>query len=111
MHIPWTPRSKKVLELSLREALALKHKHIGTEHILLGLIREGQGLAAKILADRGLDLKQLRDKTIEASKEEVKPGAVIGPGPRFWRGLVLRTCALGSGGHGAHDPPDEQAIR
>jgi ATP-dependent Clp protease ATP-binding subunit ClpA len=68
-HIPFTSRAKVVLELSLREAIALKHKHIGTEHILLGLIREGQGLAAKILADQGLDLKQLRAKTIEASNK------------------------------------------
>jgi ATP-dependent Clp protease ATP-binding subunit ClpA len=51
-HIPFTPRAKKVLELSLREALQLNHNHIGTEHILLGLVREGEGVAAKILADR-----------------------------------------------------------
>jgi ATP-dependent Clp protease ATP-binding subunit ClpC len=48
-HVPFTPRAKKVLELSLREALQLKHNYIGTEHILLGLIREGEGIAAKIL--------------------------------------------------------------
>jgi ATP-dependent Clp protease ATP-binding subunit ClpA len=51
-HIPFTPRAKKVLELSLREALQLKHNYIGTEHILLGLIREGEGRAAQILADK-----------------------------------------------------------
>jgi ATP-dependent Clp protease ATP-binding subunit ClpA len=51
-HIPFTPRSKKVLELSLREALQLKHNYIGTEHILLGLLREGEGMAAQILADK-----------------------------------------------------------
>jgi ATP-dependent Clp protease ATP-binding subunit ClpA len=51
-HIPFTPRAKKVLELSLREALQLKHNYIGTEHILLGLIREGEGVAAQILADK-----------------------------------------------------------
>ena len=50
-HIPFTPRAKKVLELSLREALALKHDHIGTEHILLGLLRESSGLAARVLSD------------------------------------------------------------
>ena len=50
-HIPFTPRAKKVLELSLREALQLKHNYIGTEHILLGLLREGEGMAAQILAD------------------------------------------------------------
>src|SRR6186997_1709137 len=51
-HIPFTPRAKKVLELSLREALQLKHNYIGTEHILLGMIREGEGVAAQVLADK-----------------------------------------------------------
>jgi ATP-dependent Clp protease ATP-binding subunit ClpA len=51
-HIPFTPRAKKVLELSLREALQLKHNYIGTEHILLGLLREGEGMAARILAEK-----------------------------------------------------------
>src|SRR6188472_2293435 len=51
-HIPFTPRAKKVLELSLREALQLKNNYIGTEHILLGILREGEGLAAQILADK-----------------------------------------------------------
>lgn len=64
----WTvrfgPRAKKVLELSLREALALRHNYIGAEHILLGLIRDGQGMAAKILTDAGLDLDQLRRATL-----------------------------------------------
>lgn len=65
-HKPFTPRAKTVLELSLREALALKHGYIGTEHILLGLLREGKGLAAKILADAGVDFADLRAKTIAA---------------------------------------------
>jgi ATP-dependent Clp protease ATP-binding subunit ClpA len=51
-HIPFTPRAKKILELSLREALQLKHNYIGTEHILLGMLREGEGVAAQILADK-----------------------------------------------------------
>jgi ATP-dependent Clp protease ATP-binding subunit ClpA len=55
-----TPRARKVLELSLREALRLKDKHIGTEHILLGIIRDGGGLAARILVDSGVDLHDLR---------------------------------------------------
>jgi ATP-dependent Clp protease ATP-binding subunit ClpC len=59
-HIPFTPRAKKVLELSLREALQLGHNYIGTEHILLGLIREGQGVAAQILVQRGADLERVR---------------------------------------------------
>lgn len=61
-HIPFTPRAKKVLELSLREALQLGHHHIGTEHILLGLIHEGEGVAAQVLLARGLDLKSLRQR-------------------------------------------------
>ncbi|MBS2962058.1 hypothetical protein KGA66_03290 [Actinocrinis puniceicyclus] len=60
-HIPFTPRAKKVLELSLREAQRLQHGSIGTGHILLGLIREGKGVAAKVLADVGCDLDGLRD--------------------------------------------------
>lgn len=60
-HIPFSPRAKKVLELSLREALALKHGYIGTEHILLGLIREGQGMAARILTEEGVQLGHLRE--------------------------------------------------
>jgi ATP-dependent Clp protease ATP-binding subunit ClpA len=65
-HIPFTPRSKKVLELSLREAIALRHGHIGSEHILLGLIREGQGRAALVLVQQGVDLKALRAATLRA---------------------------------------------
>jgi ATP-dependent Clp protease ATP-binding subunit ClpA len=60
-HIPFAKRSKKVLELSLREALRLKHNHIGSGHILLGLLREGEGLGAKVLTDAGVDLPTLRD--------------------------------------------------
>jgi ATP-dependent Clp protease ATP-binding subunit ClpA len=60
-HIPFTPRAKKVLELSLREALALKQKSIGDGHIALGVLREGEGLAMKVLAERGVDTGRLRD--------------------------------------------------
>ena len=59
-HVPFTPRAKKVLELSLREALQLGHTYIGTEHILLGLMREGGGVAAQVLAARGLVLNRVR---------------------------------------------------
>ena len=59
-HIPFTPRAKKVLELALREALALQHKRIGTEHILLGLIRERDGLAAELLAQRDVSADRVR---------------------------------------------------
>jgi ATP-dependent Clp protease ATP-binding subunit ClpA len=59
-HIPFTPRAKKVFELSLREAIRLKHKHICSEHILLGMIREGEGLAMKIMVDAGVDVDEVR---------------------------------------------------
>lgn len=64
-HIPFTPRGKKVLELSLREALQLGHNYIGTEHILLGLIREGEGVAAQILIMLGLELTRVRQVVIQ----------------------------------------------
>ncbi len=60
-HIPFTPRAKKVLELSLREALQLGHNYIGTEHILLGLVREGEGVAATVLVERGAALPRVRE--------------------------------------------------
>jgi hypothetical protein len=63
-HIPFTPRAKKVLELSLREAVQLKHDYIGTEHILLGLIREGKGVAVQVLQTLGADLNRLRQQVI-----------------------------------------------
>ena len=64
-HIPFTPRAKKVLELSLREALQLGHNYIGTEHILLGLIREGEGVAAQVLVKLGADLARVREQVIQ----------------------------------------------
>src|SRR6201746_255423 len=64
-HIPFTPRAKKVLELSLREALQLGHNYIGTEHTLLGLIREGEGVAAQVLVKLGADLSRVRQQVIQ----------------------------------------------
>jgi ATP-dependent Clp protease ATP-binding subunit ClpC len=64
-HIPFTPRAKKVLELSLREALQLGHNYIGTEHILLGLIREGDGVAVQVLVKLGADLNRVRQEVIQ----------------------------------------------
>src|SRR2546425_8700340 len=64
-HIPFTPRAKKVLELSLREALQLGHNYIGTEHILLGLIPEGRGVAAQVLVKLGADLSRVRQQVIQ----------------------------------------------
>ncbi|MGC0143080.1 ATP-dependent Clp protease ATP-binding subunit [Pseudactinotalea sp. Z1732] len=78
-HIPFTPRAKKVLELSLREALQLGHNYIGTEHILLGLIREGEGVAAQVLTKLGADLNRVRQQVIQLlsgyqGKEAVSTG-------------------------------------
>ncbi len=64
-HIPFTPRAKKVLELSLRESHQLGHRYIGTEHILLGLIREGEGVAAQVLVSLGADLNRVRQQVIQ----------------------------------------------
>ncbi len=64
-HIPFTPRAKRVLELSLREALQLNHSYIGTEHILLGLIREGEGVAAQVLVKLGADLNRVRNQVLQ----------------------------------------------
>ena len=64
-HIPFTPRAKKVLELSLREALQMNHSYIGTEHILLGLIREGEGVAAQVLIKLGADLSRVRSTVLQ----------------------------------------------
>jgi ATP-dependent Clp protease ATP-binding subunit ClpA len=64
-HIPFTPRAKKVLELSLREAKQLRHNYIGTEHILLGLVREGEGVAAQVLIRLGGDLSRVRQQVIQ----------------------------------------------
>jgi ATP-dependent Clp protease ATP-binding subunit ClpC len=64
-HIPFTPRAKKVLEFSLREALELGHNYIGTEHILLGLVREGEGVAAQVLERFGVTMDRVRRTVIE----------------------------------------------
>ncbi|HET6271070.1 MAG TPA: Clp protease N-terminal domain-containing protein, partial [Arthrobacter sp.] len=82
-HIPFTPRAKKVLELSLREALQLGHNYVGTEHILLGLIREGEGVAAQVLVKLGADHTRVRQEVIRLlsgyqGKEIAGPG--VGPG-------------------------------
>ncbi len=64
-HIPFTPRAKKVLELSSREAKLLGHDYVGTEHLLLGLLREGDGVAVQILVRRGIDLNRVRQQVIQ----------------------------------------------
>ncbi|MBK8755935.1 MAG: ATP-dependent Clp protease ATP-binding subunit [Actinomycetales bacterium] len=82
-HIPFTPRAKKVLEYSLREGLQLGHTYIGTEHILLGLIREGEGVAAQVLVKLGADLNKVRQQVIQLlagyqSGQGEKAGAGVG---------------------------------
>jgi len=88
-HIPFTPRAKKVLELSLREALQLGHGYVGTEHILLGLIREGDGVAAQVLVKLGADLDRVLQQVIlllyghqgpDAGSSGSHPGAGAGAG-------------------------------
>src|SRR5437762_4738297 len=79
-HMPFTPRAKNVLELSLREALQLGHSYIGTEHILLGLIREGEGVAAQVLVKLGADLNRVRQQVIQLlsgapTGKSTRPGA------------------------------------
>ena len=86
-HIPFTPRAKKVLELSLREALQLGHSYIGTEHLLLGLIREGEGVAAQVLTKLGADTNKVRQQVIQLlsgfqGKETVAVGGENTPQPK-----------------------------
>ncbi|WP_193596967.1 ATP-dependent Clp protease ATP-binding subunit [Microbacterium sp. YJN-G] len=90
-HIPFTPRAKKVLELSLREALQLGHNYIGTEHILLGLIREGEGVAAQVLVKLGADLNKVRQQVIQLlsgapGRETASVGAQANDGPAAAQG-------------------------
>src|SRR5271165_7173855 len=78
---PFTPRAKKVLELSLREALQLGHNYIGTEHMLLGLVREGEGVAAQVLVSLGADLSRVRQQVIQLlSGYQGREGAATSPG-------------------------------
>jgi ATP-dependent Clp protease ATP-binding subunit ClpC len=83
-HIPFTPRAKKVLELSLREALQLGHNYIGTEHLLLGLVREGDGVGAQVLVKRGATLDRVRQGVlalVAASESEGRGVAEQVPEP------------------------------
>jgi ATP-dependent Clp protease ATP-binding subunit ClpA len=79
-HIPFTPRAKKVLELSLRESKQLGHNYIGTEHLLLGLIREGEGVAAQVLVKLGGDLPRVRQQVVQLLSGSVGAEAAAGTG-------------------------------
>jgi ATP-dependent Clp protease ATP-binding subunit ClpA len=72
-HIPFTPRMKKIFELSLREAVQLGHHDIGTEHLLLGLLRDGEGIAVQVLAQQGVDLERTREAVIRAAGSDPEP--------------------------------------
>jgi ATP-dependent Clp protease ATP-binding subunit ClpC len=87
-HIPFTLRAKKVLELSLREALQLGHNYIGTEHILLGLIREGEGVAAQVLVKLGGDLSRVRQQVIQVLSGSAAAGTEAGARTRLVRMTV-----------------------
>jgi ATP-dependent Clp protease ATP-binding subunit ClpC len=99
-HIPFTPRAKKVLELSLREGLQLGHNYIGTEHVLLGLIREGEGVAAQVLVRLGADLNRVRQQVIQelhsypAEESVAGPGSAAGPSRRWMEEIADMLSAM-----------------
>ncbi len=95
-HIPFTPRAKKVLELSLREALQLGHNYIGTEHILLGLIREGEGVAAQVLVKLGADLSRVRQQVIQLLSGYSGPAQSSGSGSSSGSGKTGATTGGGT---------------
>ena len=95
-HIPFTPRAKKSLELSLREALQLGHNYIGTEHILLGLIREGEGPGAQVLTGLNADLDTVRERVVElvrGHQGKELPGLRSGKGGRVKRRMLAEILA------------------
>jgi ATP-dependent Clp protease ATP-binding subunit ClpC len=126
-HIPFTPRAKKVLEFSLRESLQLGHDYIGSEHILLGLIREGEGLAAQILVQLGADLPRVREQVLRQladqpaeQREEERSSVRTGGSSGVLEGIVSRLDAiaerltaierhLGIGGQSSPPPGESSA--
>jgi hypothetical protein len=110
-HIPFTPRAKKVLELSLREAMALGHNYIGTEHILLGLIREGGGVAAQVLVKEGGSLDRVRQQVIQ-----LLAGSAGGAQPEQLAGMSTRitqeqAVAMVAGGPGIYSEEPAELVR
>jgi len=104
-HIPFTPRAKKVLELSLREALQLGHNYIGTAHILLGVVREGEGVAAQVLEELTPGLAEVRQQVLQIlaagggrAEDEPQAGGVATP--------PLATMAGGPGAFQQQEPPE-----
>ena len=92
-HIPFTPQAKKVLELSLRESMQLGHDYIGTEHILLALIREGGG-AAQLLAGAGVDLDRARQQVVELLHGHREAGLAAAPPPAAADELTGRLISI-----------------
>ena len=101
-HVPFTPRAKKVLELSLREARQLGHDYIGTEHILLGLVREGEGVAAQVLVRSGAELGTVREALVQLLSG--MPEERDRPAPPEARGGVFRWGRTTSAGVEATEP-------
>ncbi len=111
-HIPFTPRAKKILELSLKEALQLGHNYIGTEHILLGLIREGEGAGAQVLTQLGANLDRVRERVVEllggsGASAETRP-AEGGAVPGFPRCLTCSGDLTALGRHKVVGLPSTQ---
>jgi ATP-dependent Clp protease ATP-binding subunit ClpC len=111
-HIPFTPRAKKVLELSLREALQLGHNYIGTEHILLGLIREGEGVAAQVLVKLGADLSRVRQQVIQLLSGYQGPSGGSGSSGGSSRGSEQGSASANVGGQskGGDDDKNSQIL-
>jgi Clp amino terminal domain, pathogenicity island component len=107
-HIPFTPRAKKVLELSLREALGLSHNYIGTEHILLGLIREGEGVAAQVLVNLGASFDRVRQQVIQllADASQLQAEQVAGMPTRISQQQAMAMVAGGPGAYQEGEPPE-----
>jgi Clp amino terminal domain, pathogenicity island component len=110
-HIPFTPRAKKVLELSLREALQLGHNYIGTEHILLGLLREGEGVAARVLVSLGASLDRVRQQVVQilAGYAGGAPAEQLAGGPA--RISQQAVTAMVAGGPGAYQGAPAELVR
>jgi ATP-dependent Clp protease ATP-binding subunit ClpA len=108
-HIPFTPRAKKVLELSLREALGFGHNYIGTEHVLLGLIREGEGLACQVIVALGADLRALdgRVRAHVGATALVPPEVRTGRGRRLWSSITRSGRVSAVPGQAIQVPPGE----
>ena len=109
-HIPFTPRAKKVLELSLREALQLGHNYIGTEHILLGLIREGEGVAAQVLVGLGAGLDRVRGQVVQLlANAGASQAEQVAAGPSRIRQQAV--TAMVAGGPGSYRDEPAELVR